>query len=168
MRYRFIDRVLAVDAQGPGTIRTSKVFPWSEDYLEGTFRRAGEVPSSLVLEALAAAGSLLLAVRTRWRAHGVLLKVARAEFRRPVSAGDPLIVEVAIRGLQGDCGAEATSTEPEAGMAQLTARGVVGQTAVVAADMLFLCVPMAWSFGPEADRVVTELLELIGLADARP
>jgi hypothetical protein len=167
MRYRFIDRVLAVDARGAGTIRTSKVFPWSEDYLEGTFRRAGEVPASLVLEALAAAGSLLLAVRTGWRAHGVLLKVARAEFPRPVSAGDPLTVDVGIRGVQGDCGAEGWA-EPGTGMAQLRAEGRVGEAVVVAADLLFLCVPMAWSFGPEADRVVTELLELIGLADARP
>jgi hypothetical protein len=53
-------------------------------------------------------------------------------------------------------------------MAQLAACGRVGESAVVTADLLFLCVPMAWSFGPEADRVVAELLELIGLADARP
>ncbi len=162
MRYRFIDRVLAVDAHGAGTIRTSKAFARSEEYLEGTFRRAGEVPASLVLEAMAAAASLLLAVRSRYRTHGVLLKVARAEFAPPPSAGERLTIEAAIRAVQD----ARDASEP--GMAEITATCRTEERTVGSAELLFLCVPMAWSFGPEADRVVSELLELIGLADARP
>src|SRR5512138_2641521 len=146
MRYRFIDAVLAVDAHGAGTIRTAKAFPHSEDYLDGTFRPAGEVPASLVLEAMAAAGSLLLAVRARWRSHGVLLKIAQARCSRPVVAGDRLVVEATIRGLQD--GEGGSVPEPAPGIARVGARGVVEGALVAEADFLFLAVPMQWSFVP--------------------
>jgi 3-hydroxymyristoyl/3-hydroxydecanoyl-(acyl carrier protein) dehydratase len=165
MRYRFIDRILAVDAAA-GTIRTCKVFPRSEDYLDGTFRREGEVPVSLVLEALAAAGSLLLAIRGGYHAHGVLLKIGRAAFPRRVRGGDRLTVEAGIRAVQALGNGEAD--RPGTEMAELAARGRVDDVLVVEAEFLFLCVPMAWSFGPGHAQVLTELLELIGLADARP
>ncbi len=166
MRYRFIDAIVAVDAHGAGTIRTAKAFARSEEYLEGTFRRAGEVPASLVLESMAAAGSLLLAVRSRWRAHGVLLKVARAGFFRAAGAGDRLTIDAAIRDLQGDWDGEPSA--PGFGMAQVAATAAVGGARVAEADFLFVGVPMRWSFGRRHEQVVAELLELIGRADARP
>ncbi len=165
MRYRFIDRLLAVDAHGVGTIRASKLFPRSEDYYDGTFRAEGEVPSSLLLEAMATTGSLLLAIRDRWETHGVLLKVNQAAFARRVLAGDRVIVEGAVGAIQSRAGGEDGANFA---VAQVLLHCHVEETAVAEADLLFLCVPMAWSFGARHVQVVTELLELIGLADARP
>jgi hypothetical protein len=85
MRYRFVDRILEIDAHGVGTITTSKAFARSEEFFDGTFRRHDEVPTSLVLEAMAAAGSFLLTVKSRYQVHALLLKVNRAAFR-PVLA----------------------------------------------------------------------------------
>jgi 3-hydroxymyristoyl/3-hydroxydecanoyl-(acyl carrier protein) dehydratase len=165
MRYRFIDRVLSVDP-GAGTIRTCKLFPRSEDYLDGTFRLDAEVPPSLVLEALAAAGALLLAIRTRYDGHGILLKVPRAVFPRTVRGGDRMTVEAEIGELQGVGGGGAATQGP--GMAQMCARARVEDALVAEADLLFLCVSGAWSLGPGHAQVVTDLLDLIGMADARP
>lgn len=166
MRYRFIDRVLAVDARGAGTIRACKLFPHSEDYYDGTFRREGEVPSSLLLEAMAMTASLLLCIRDRYQTHGVLLKVVRAAFPGRVLGGDRMIVDGVLTALQPPAGGEGSAAG--LGMAQVLLRSRVEETPVAEADLLFVCVPMAWSFGPRHVQVLTDLLELIGLADARP
>lgn len=165
MRYRFIDRIMAVDARA-ATIRACKVFPRSEEYFDGTFRREAEVPSSLVLEAMATAASLLLASRSRYEAHGILLKVSRAAFLRPVLAGDRMIVDAELRAVQGNWNLEAGAAG--SGMAQIVARSRVEELPVAEADLLFLCVPMAWSLGSGFEREVTDLLDLIGAADTRP
>jgi 3-hydroxymyristoyl/3-hydroxydecanoyl-(acyl carrier protein) dehydratase len=165
MRYRFVDRIVAVDVAA-GTIRTCKVFSRTEDYLDGTFRPEGDVPASLLLETLTQAGATLLAARTRYDGHGILLKVPRAAFHATVRAGDRLTVEAVIRGLADADAAEGGS--PGASMADVTARGLVDGVVVAEADLLFLCISGAWSFGPAHVRKMAELLELIGAADARP
>ena len=167
MHYQFIDRILEVEVHGAGRIVLVKTFPRTEDYFNGTFRRPEEVPSSLVLEAMASAGALLLAMRSDYHANAALLKVNRATFPRPVSAGAELTVRLGLTASQGDW---TGSADPHhaAGMAQALAQGFVGGTQVAEADMLFLCVPMAWVLGSGREKVLTHYLELMGLADARP
>jgi 3-hydroxymyristoyl/3-hydroxydecanoyl-(acyl carrier protein) dehydratase len=143
MPYQFIDRVLEVDASDAGRNVLVKPFPRTEDYFNGTFRRPGEVPSCLVLETMASAGSLLLAMRSGCQANAALLKVNRAKFPRPVHAGTELEVRFELKASQGDwTGLE--DPRHAAGMAQGLAQSFVGETQVAEADMLFLCVPMAW------------------------
>ncbi len=166
MRYRFIDSVLAMDSRGAGTIRACKLYPRSEDYYDGTFRPDGEVPASLVLEAMATTGSLLLASRDRYKTHGVLLKVIRAAFPGRVLAGDRLVVEGSLVAVQAAGSGEAAAAD--FGVAQVALQSLVEETRVAEADLLFLCVPMVWSFGSRHVQVLTDLLELIGLADTRP
>lgn len=166
MRYVLIDRVLAIDSRGAGTIRACKLFPRSEDYYDGTFRPEAEVPASLVLEAMATTGSLLLASRDRYETHGVLLKVSRATFPGRVLAGDRAIVEGRLVAVQPTGSAEAGAAD--FGVAQVALRSLVEERLVAEADLLFLCVPMAWSFGARHVQVLTDLLDLVGLADTRP
>jgi 3-hydroxyacyl-[acyl-carrier-protein] dehydratase len=167
MQYRFIDRIAEIDSEGAGTVTTIKAFPRSEDYFNGTFREANEVPSCLVLEAMAAAGSFLLTVRSRYRALALLIKVNHATFRRPVLAGDRMIVRSQILGTQGDWGEREASAQA-GGMAQTSAECFVGDTRVAEADLLFLCVPMEWTVGSSMERTITSYLDLMGLADDRP
>ncbi|HSB68243.1 MAG TPA: hypothetical protein VLT62_02765 [Candidatus Methylomirabilis sp.] len=166
MHYQFADRVREIDADGAGEIALAKTFPRTEDFFDGTFRPANEVPSSLVLETMASAGALLLAVRSRYRANGLLLKVTRATFPEPVRAGEELIVRLRLTVTQGDW--TGTAGPAHVGMAQTLARGFVGETTVAEADLLFVCVPMAWVLGSQGDEALIHYLDLMGIADARP
>ncbi len=164
MRYRFIDHVTALDATA-GSITTAKTFPRSEDYYDGTFRCQDEVPSSLILEAVAATGSFLLLVRSRYVALGLLLKLARARFIRPLRSGERLLVTASITGIQGDL---AALSAPEFPVAELHAAARSDDGEIGESDMLFLCLPMELIFGSQKDRVLDDSLELLGLRDARP
>jgi hypothetical protein len=54
------------------------------------------------------------------------------------------------------------------GAAQTLARTFVGKTQVAEADILFLCIPLAWTFGSRMEDIITDILDFLGLADARP
>jgi 3-hydroxymyristoyl/3-hydroxydecanoyl-(acyl carrier protein) dehydratase len=164
VRYRFIDRVPAIDAAA-GTITTVKTFPRTADYYDGTFRDEGEVPSSLILEAVAATGSFLILVRSRYYALGLLLKISRSHFTRPLRSGERLVVEAGITGIQGDLNAIFAPDFPIAEV-HATARTEAGE--VGSSNMLFLCLPMGLIFGEWKDIVLDDSLELLGLRDARP
>lgn len=167
MRYRFVDRILEIDAHGVGTITTSKAFARSEEFFDGTFRRHDEVPSSLVLEAMAAAGSFLLTVKSRYQVHALLLKVTRAVFPRPVLAGDQLIVRAGLAGFQGDWDRPDT---PGAvfGVAEVHAACAVGTAPAADAVLLFVGLPLSRTLGARREQVLTGMLELLGYVDTRP
>ena len=166
MHYQFVDRVREIDADDAGRIVLAKTFPRTEDFFDGTFRPANEVPSSLVLETMASAGALLLAIRSRYRANALLLKVNRASFPRPVRAGEELIVRLSLTATQGDW--TGTAGPANVGMAQTLARGFVGEASVAEANLLFLCVPMDWLLGSQGDKALIHYLDLMGIADGRP
>ncbi len=167
MQYRFIDRIRELDAEGAGRVTLVKTFARSEDFFNDTFREPNEVPSSLVLETMAAAGSFLLGVRSRYRALALLIKVGRAAFLRPILAGDRMLVRSQILGAQS--GRSGTGAPVQSGdIVQTSADCLVGGARVAEAELLFLCVPVASVVGPQADRLLTRYLDLIGLADARP
>jgi hypothetical protein len=167
MHYKFVDRILEIDAQGGGTIAACKTFPRTEDYFDGTFRRQGEVPTSLILEAIASASSFLLIVRSRYRAMGLLLKLARARFARPLLAGDRLVVRSRIAAIQGDW-SDPTVAPQDLGIAEIHSQGIVGGVLAAETEALYLCIPMVWVFGSRKEEVLTSALELLGCADARP
>ena len=166
MRYRFADRILEIDAHGAGTIATCKTFPRTEDYLDATFRRPDEVPASLVLESMASAGALLLSIRSRYRAHALLLKVDHARFSHPVLAGDRVTIRARMVATQ-DTSVARDEAEPGVGVAQVAAQAWVGEEAAAEADILFFCVPLAWTFGSRMEDIVTDILALLGITEAR-
>jgi 3-hydroxymyristoyl/3-hydroxydecanoyl-(acyl carrier protein) dehydratase len=166
MHYQCADRILEINA-GAGTIVLVKTFPRTEDCFNGTFRQANEVPSSLVLETMASAGALLLAIRSQYRANALLLKVNRAMFPHPILAGAALTVRSSLTAAQGDWTGTADASQA-VGMAQTLAQGFVGGKQAAEADLLFLCVPMVWLLGSRGDQILAHYLDLMGIADARP
>jgi 3-hydroxymyristoyl/3-hydroxydecanoyl-(acyl carrier protein) dehydratase len=167
MHYHFADRILDIDALGAGTIMTRKTFPRTEDYFDGTFRPQDEVPSSLLVETMASAGALLLSIRSRYRAHALLLKVNWARFLTPVFAGDQVIAHSQVVATQGNWSGEPGSDQA-VGVAHTLGRILVEDRQAAEADILFLCIPLAWTFGSRMEDIVTDILDLLGLADARP
>ena len=167
MHYKFVDRILEIDAHGGGTITACKTFPRTEDYFDGTFRRQGEVPASMLLETIASASSFMLIVRSRYHAMGLLLKLSRARFWRSVQAGDRLVVQSRIVAIQGDW-TDPTVVSRDVGMAEICTRATVDDVLVAEVEALYLCVPLVWVFGERKEAVVTDALEILGCADARP
>jgi len=167
MRYLFIDRILEIDAHGGGTITTSKAFPRSEAYFDGTFRRQDEVPSSLILETMATAGSSLLTVRSRYQAHALLLKVNRAAFQRPAHAGDRVIVRARLVDFQGEWDRPDGPADAFP-LAEVHAGAFVGDEPVAEAALFFVCLPLALTLGPGREAALAGILELLGYTDSRP
>jgi 3-hydroxymyristoyl/3-hydroxydecanoyl-(acyl carrier protein) dehydratase len=167
MHYHFADRILEIDACGAGTITTRKTYPRTEDYFDGTFRLEHEVPSSLLVETMASAGALLLSIRSRYQAHALLLKVNKAHFMRPVCAGDQVTAHSRIVSTQGNWNAVA-GPDQFVGVAQTLGQIFVDESLVAEADILFLCIPLAWTFGSRMEDIITNILDFLGLADARP
>lgn len=167
MRYLFADRILEIDAHGAGTITTAKAFVRTEEYFDGTFRPRNQVPSTLVLETMATAGSFLLTAMSRYQAQGLLMKVNRADFPHPVLAGEQMVVRARVVGTQGGWGRAEISDEPF-GVAEVRAECLVNDRRVADAVLMFLGLPMDWTFGPRQEDVLTGILELLGYVDTRP
>lgn len=167
MRYLFIDRILEIDAHGGGTITVTKAFPRSEEYFDGTFRGQNEVRSLLILETMATAGSSLLTVKRRYQAHALLLKINRAEFRRPIQAGDGAVVRSRLAGIQGDW-AEPDAPTDSFPLTEVHAQTFVGAEPVADAALFFGCPPLALTLGPRREDVLAGILELLGYTDNRP
>jgi 3-hydroxymyristoyl/3-hydroxydecanoyl-(acyl carrier protein) dehydratase len=167
MRYLFIDRILEIDAHGGGTITTRKTFPRTEEYFDGTFRGQNEVPSSLILETMATAGSSLLTVKSRYQAHALLLKVNRADFRRPIQAGDCVVVRSRLAGIQGDW-AQPDAPTDSFPLAEVHAQAFVGAEPVADAALFFVCLPFALTLGSRREEALAGILELLGYSDSRP
>ncbi|HVP56021.1 MAG TPA: 3-hydroxyacyl-ACP dehydratase FabZ [Candidatus Eisenbacteria bacterium] len=105
-RYPFllIDRVTEV-------IRTKRIVAIknvsvNEPYFVGHFPAGPIMPGVLVVEAMAQAGGVLLLIEFPDREHKLLLftGIERAKFRRPVSPGDQLRIEVDVLVWRGNAG----------------------------------------------------------------
>lgn len=167
MRYLFIDRIVEIDARGTGTIVTSKAFPRSEEYFDGTFRREDEVPPSLILETMAMAGSSLLTIKSGYESHALLLKVNRATFRRPIRAGDRVVVRARLAGLQGAWRGPQDPADSFP-LAEVHAQASVGAEPVADASLFFICLPLVLTLGTRREAALAGILELLGYTGSRP
>jgi 3-hydroxyacyl-[acyl-carrier-protein] dehydratase len=105
-RYPFllIDRVTEI-------VRTKRIVALknvtvNEPYFVGNFPAGPIMPGVLVVEAMAQAGGVLLLIEFPDREHKLLLftGIERAKFRRPVSPGDQLRIEVDVLVWRGNAG----------------------------------------------------------------
>lgn len=134
MRFRFLDGVASTDGVQNGKIVTQVTFPLSEDYVGGPFHNAGQIPFTIILEALAASGGRLIEVVTKDKAVALMVKVEDASFLSMVNAGDKLLVHSEILGLQDKTGARV-------GLGRTLCRGVVDKKPVAEANIVYLCMP---------------------------
>jgi len=99
-RYPFllIDRVL--ELRRKERIVAIKNVTINEPFFNGHFPGLPIMPGVLIVEAIAQAGGALLLTEVEDRAHKVMVftGIDRAKFRRPVSPGDQLRIEVEVKG----------------------------------------------------------------------
>jgi 3-hydroxyacyl-[acyl-carrier-protein] dehydratase len=99
-RYPFllIDRV--VELQRKQRIVAIKNVTINEPFFMGHFPGLPIMPGVLIVEAIAQAGGALLLTEVEDRANKVMVftGIERAKFRRPVSPGDQLRLEVEVKG----------------------------------------------------------------------
>jgi len=105
-RYPFllIDRV--TDITRTKRIVAIKNVTVNEPYFVGHFPAGPIMPGVLVVEAMAQAGGVLLLTEFPDREHKLLLftGIERAKFRRPVTPGDQLRIEVDVLVWRGNAG----------------------------------------------------------------
>jgi beta-hydroxyacyl-ACP dehydratase FabZ len=96
-RYPFllIDRVLEMDED---KIRAVKNVTFNEPHFQGHFPGAPVMPGVLVVEAMAQAGGFLLFSQVEDREGKLILftGIDNCRFRKPVTPGDELILEVEL------------------------------------------------------------------------
>ena len=97
-RYPFllVDRVLEVDDQ---RIVALKNVTFNEPHFEGHFPGVPVMPGVLIVEAMAQAGGVLFLRQVEDR-HNKLIYftgIDNCKFRRPVTPGDQLLIEVTVR-----------------------------------------------------------------------
>lgn len=134
MRFRFIDRVVSFEKGEVSRLVTVKVFPKSYEFVEGHPQRPGEVPTCLILEAIATAGVFLVYSHTEELVVGVLLKVDQIDLFSPVYAGEEVTVHMELVALQ-----------PEAlesvGLARTQGKVCVEGRRIAEARIVLLCFP---------------------------
>jgi 3-hydroxymyristoyl/3-hydroxydecanoyl-(acyl carrier protein) dehydratase len=160
LQYRFVDRILQVDASGAGTITTQMTFPKGADYFDGTFRLRDEVPASLLLESMAFAGSILLCIRSGYTAQGVLLKVNRASFDRRIAPDEPVTISASLAAIQGEWRMGADS-EAGGALAQVLCQCRVEGQQVAEGDLMFLGVPVTTTLGSRKDGILDDIREMV-------
>ena len=112
-RYPFllIDRVLELKRKE--SIVAIKNVTINEPFFNGHFPGLPIMPGVLIVEAIAQAGGALLLTEVEDRDNKVMVftGIDRAKFRRPVSPGDQLRIEVEVKGWRvdtpHDCGEDA-------------------------------------------------------------
>ena len=135
MKFRFLDGVVSSSFDGQEKIITHVTFPQSEDYLATPFHRTAQVPSTIVLEAMAASGGRLIELVSENRVVGLMIKVDEASFIAPVCGGERMLVHSELLGMQHRDGLKV-------GLARARSQAFVGDRPVAEARIAFLCLPV--------------------------
>jgi 3-hydroxyacyl-[acyl-carrier-protein] dehydratase len=94
MNYHFIDKIIELN-KGK-RILAQKSFAMTEEYFDHHFPRSDRIPNSLILEAVADAAALLIFATTEFSALALLLMINEAEFHKPLTAGDQMLLDVRL------------------------------------------------------------------------
>ncbi|HBY94867.1 MAG TPA: hypothetical protein DEP84_13070 [Chloroflexi bacterium] len=100
MRFLFLDRILEVE-RGKRLLAT-KTASIMDEYFTMHYARQPLMPAALVIECLAQAGGWLNIISRDFRVRTVLGLLEEAQIRRPVRAGDLLIVEAQMMYMHVD------------------------------------------------------------------
>lgn len=119
--FLFVDKVLAIDAAA-GTISAIKSVSINEPFFQGHFPEHPIMPGVLIIESLAQVAAIYVA-EIGMKGLKVLASVKGFKFRRPVSPGDTLSLEVKVlhlSSLGGKCEAKASVDGKVCAEGQLT------------------------------------------------
>ena len=94
MRWILIDRILKIDKGR--SLQALKNISLGEDYLQDHFPGFPIMPNSLIIEALAQSGGILVGHLHNFKDKVILAKIEKAEFPKMVRPGDQLILEAEI------------------------------------------------------------------------
>ena len=135
MKFRFLDGVISSTTEGNEKIVTHVTFPESEDYLASPFHEPSQVPSTIVLEAMAASGGHLIEIVSQSRAVALMIKIDEARFAARVCAGQRMLVHSELVGMQDKDGLKV-------GLARTRSQAFVADQPVAEARIAFLCLPV--------------------------
>ncbi|MBI2989157.1 MAG: hypothetical protein HYY45_20540 [Deltaproteobacteria bacterium] len=135
MKFRFLDGVISSTTEGNEKIVTHVTFPESEDYLASPFHEPSQVPSTIVLEAMAASGGRLIEIVSQSRAVALMVKIDEARFAARVRAGQRMLVHSELVGMQDKDGLKV-------GLARTRNQAFVADQPVAEARIAFLCLPV--------------------------
>lgn len=127
-RYPFllVDRIVHIDLEASEIIGVKNVTV-NEPFFQGHFPGAPIMPGVLLLEALAQTGGILVHQKGYDKKIAVLLNVAGAKFRRPVTPGDVLYLHVKGIHISGNGG-------------KIQAKVMIGEQLAVEAELSFAMV----------------------------
>jgi len=127
-RYPFllVDRVISIDLEASEIICVKNVTV-NEPFFQGHFPGAPIMPGVLILEALAQAGGILVHQKGYDKKIAVLLNVTNAKFRRPVTPGDVLYLQVKGLHISGNGG-------------KIQAKAMIGEQIAAEAELSFAMV----------------------------
>jgi len=134
MKFPFVGQVISSDMENGGRIVTEVTFPTSEDYLNGPFHPPGQVPFTIILEAMAGSAGRLIGMMSEDNSVAMMVKVETANMFAPVGAGDRMLVRSELLGIQD-------TTGEKIGFARAFIQAVVSDRPVADARISFLCVP---------------------------
>lgn len=95
MRFLFIDRILSIKRNEE--IVALKLVPLSEDYFAEHFPGNPIMPGSLLIEAMAQAGTALLEISRNHTVKAMPIIVEQVKFREIVRPGDSLTITMTVR-----------------------------------------------------------------------
>ncbi|MBI4862604.1 MAG: hypothetical protein HY815_20445 [Candidatus Riflebacteria bacterium] len=99
MKYVLIDRYLELEKGRYG--RAVKTITHGEDFLEFQLTPVPCLPISLLIEAQAQVAGILVSASYEFKGKALLAKVDRAEYYRPLTTGDRLIITARLAELRG-------------------------------------------------------------------
>ena len=127
-RYPFllVDRIIYLNLEENEIIGLKNVTV-NEPFFQGHFPGVPIMPGVLILEALAQTGGILVHQKGYDKKIAVLLNVANAKFRKPVTPGDALLLHAKGIHVSGNGG-------------KVKARAMIGEVLAVEAELSFALV----------------------------
>ena len=131
MRYRFVDKVVALTLDGHPRIEVEKTFHGDDDVFTGP-SGPGRVPASMLLELMATTGGHLVFHSLGGRRLPLLLKVPACRFEGAAGPGVALCARADLVGV--------SAIGDGASVAEASAAVVLGEERLASGTLLYLCV----------------------------
>ncbi len=100
MKFRMVDRI--IDFEPQKSIRAIKAVSFEEYQLKSAFTNQPCLPESLILETIFQLGIWLIMLSSDFSEMGLLVRTHEIQFKKPVSPGQSMLIEVQVRRYRSD------------------------------------------------------------------